>query len=685
MLPFQILFLIIIVVSFCLLSSSYARKRLIKFQPSNAVIGYTGCYVIITTAVLSYIGKGLIYWYTLQFAAGTWLIGYAILSKNQVPSWEMTQCWLMGIIFCLPINLLWHWWRVTDYPLLLKLSLVHLSVILSVLPLSLGITILAVIVSAIAYVFFSIDHLIELMDDIMFLLGCSILVFTMIIYCKVQITDYRAHNRYLKNKIKLKREKNYRLKLKHIMHNLHMHATEPYSERDTNFLQKIIEVVMESPLFLEDDPLYKEDFSTIANKFDAWSTFLKQHTKSNVHLPLLPTEITLNELIQQLEIALNGSVESVPKLIIVRRDIALTTKIICDVNQVIHLLVAIVLRIAHLNQGESIRIQLHTTQLKYHKYGPVKGQRPPETAFPAIAFVVSSADTPLSTLPSIKTHYEDITEGMELVGTLNQATSERINVQKEPIERMVRAHYGYLQFTTSKQKSILLVLPCNVTVIRDEMFTNLTPSNSFANKSEIDASMVVLMKFNYYVCKMCTIHIGVMDEIFLLLRRCYAFRRHASGELFYVRAVGIARLVTDWVSYVPEPIYAALLYDLIGYADLPLSYIKANYSLNIFCFVQSIVSIEDRREIEPSGLYLDNQHKKVVNQEQLFVLCIKLAERLYDLCRAYGYTHKGQVSDMAKETLTVDLHLAKRYLDNDIAEALETAAQEALQMCLERE
>lgn len=680
MLPFQFLLLILIINLFCLLDTSYVKKKLIKLELYNTVIGYTGCYVIITTAALSYVGQGLVYWYILQIAAGIWLIGYSVVSRSRVPTWEVTRSWLIGAMFCLPINVLWHWWRVIDYLFLLKLSLAHLSVALFVFPLCLGMITLAVTLSVIVYISCFAENLVELTDDIVVLLGFSILVFTMIIYCKVQITDYNAHSRCLKDKKKLEGKQNYKLKLKHMIHNLHIRAKKPYSKRDSNFLDKIVEIVMESPLFLEDDALYKEDLNIIVNKFIAWSIFLKEHTKSKVHLPLLPTEISLNELIQELEIRLNSSVESAPVLIIATRDVDMTAKIVCDVNQIIHLLETLISHITDLKQSTSIRIQLHTTRLKYYKYWRIKKQKPAEISFPAIALVVSSSDTPLSKFPSIKSYYQDITEGIELIGALNQSSSERINIQKEPIERNIRAHYGYLQFSTSKEKIILLVLPCNVRVVQNAMFTNLAPCNSYVNKSEIDTSMEVLMKFNDYACKMCNIRIGIMDEIFLLLRRCYAFRRHASGKLFYVRAVAIARLVTDWVNYRTEPIYAALLYDLVVYADLPISYIKANYSLSIFSFVQSIISIEKRKDLEPSVLCIDNQCKKVVNQDQLFILCIKLAERLYDLQQAYGYAHKIQVSNMAKETLTVDICLAKKYLDNDVVEALEKAAQEALRI-----
>lgn len=683
MLPFQVLFLLIVAVSFFFLRSSYARERLIKFKPSNGIIGYTGAYVMISTAVLIYISKGFIYWYILQLATGFWLIGYAIVPKKEVPSWDITQFWLIAAMFCLPINLLWHWWRIIDYSFLLKLSILHLSVILSLFPLRLGIVTLAIVLCAILYVLFSVGKLMVLTHDILSLFGFSILIFTMIIYSKIHISDYLAYNRYLHHQLKLRRDKNYNLKLKQIIHHLHTNVAEPYSEREAVFLRQVVEDVMKSPLFLQDDPLYKEDLTSIIDNFISWSIFLKHHANDIVHLPLLPTEIILDELIEQLKIALSGSIQSTLKLV-VAKNIDLKSKIVCDVSQIIHLLMAVILRIDYLAKGQAIRMQLHTTHLKYYKYGPVKSQFPPEIVFPAIALIVSSADTPLATLSSIKSHYEDITEGLEFVGGANKVASEGMHTHKKPIERIVRAHYGYLAFPSAKQKAIFLVLPYNVTLIRDEMISNVITSKNFVPKNEINASIIVLMRFNDYVSKMSSMRLGVIDEIFLLLRRCYAFRRHVSGELFYVRAVRIARLVTDWVSYVPEPIYAALLYDLIVYTDLPLSYIKANYSLDIFCFVQSLVSIYDRQDIEPSGLYLDNQSNKVVNRDQLFVLCIKLAERLYDLRHAYGYAHKVQVADMAKETLTIDICLAKKYLSSDIVHALETAAQEALKMCFEK-
>ena len=173
----------------------------------------------------------------------------------------------------------------------------------------------------------------------------------------------------------------------------------------------------------------------------------------------------------------------------------------------------------------------------------------------------------------------------------------------------------------------------------------------------------------------------VLDELFLLVRRCYGFNRHASGQLLYVRALDIAQLVAEWVPYQPRPVYFSVLYGLVRYAGLPLAYVKANYSMDVYHFVESIVAVNKRQEMEPCGLYIGNRLKRIINREQLFVLCIKFAERLYDLRHAKDYIHLEEVKYMAQETLTIDIELGKKYLNAKIVEELVQAANQALEVC----
>ncbi|WP_339044456.1 HD domain-containing protein [Cardinium endosymbiont of Tipula unca] len=225
--------------------------------------------------------------------------------------------------------------------------------------------------------------------------------------------------------------------------------------------------------------------------------------------------------------------------------------------------------------------------------------------------------------------------------------------------------------------------------IRDEMIANL-PIDLLASESPITLkeqadSLMALMEFHEYVCKVSHVESAVIAEILLLLRRCYGFKRHASGQLFYVRATGITKIVAKWIFHSPKPIYATLLYDLVRHTHLSRSYIRANYNFGIFCFVESVLSVDNRKELSESVLFVENRLKEAVAQDKLSVLYIKLAERLYDLRNAAGYANKEVVKSMAKETLSIDIDLAKKYLSDEpeIANALEAAAKNALEICKE--
>ncbi len=104
-----------------------------------------------------------------------------------------------------------------------------------------------------------------------------------------------------------------------------------------------------------------------------------------------------------------------------------------------------------------------------------------------------------------------------------------------------------------------------------------------------------------------------------------------------------------------------MLYELVRYTCLPLSYIKEHYNLGVYAFVLNIKRIDKRQELDhPSLLHVQNRLKEAIKEEhiQLSVLFIKLAERLYDLRHTAGYIHLTEVQHMAQETLAIDVKLA---------------------------
>ncbi|AXI24329.1 HD domain [Cardinium endosymbiont of Sogatella furcifera] len=662
------------------LQAAALQERFDKLRPSDAIIGCTGCYVILTT-ILDYISGGLtIYWYILQFFIGIWLIGYGIAPKQGIPSWKIGCSWLICTILCLPVNVFWHWFHLQDPQFALTLSVGHLSATLFVLPLYISIKLVFVTLLVIFYAIYNIgvDQLLASSDSLLSLLGFGLIVFSIIVYNKRKITAYTLYNRYLKGQV-TSEKKNHRPPHS----NLHPDMAAKTTKASGSFVEKAMQEVTELISYLDNRPLYKQDIQSIINNFFTFTTFLKQRAKSVDHLLLTPHEITIDELMARLTSALEAKTAPVPKLIVEIKDSTVSNKITCDINHILQALVPIVLRTANpsVAKGEFVKIQLHTTYLKYRQKHKQKDKNYSEMTFPAIAIVISRLHTPLTILPQIKGHYEDITEGRELKWHNNQKDIERIHIEKRIIERSIRAHYGYLRFPFSQKRPMLMVLPSNVATVRDAMITKILPINVPVTQQEVDQSMEVFMKSYNHLLEISEARKAVIDEILLLTRRCYGFRRHLSGQFLYIRAIGIAQLVAEWIRFYPEPIYVALLYDLTHYADLPLSYIKANYDLNIYSFIESVLAVNDRQGMEPCGLYIGNALKQVIIREQLFVLCIKLAERLYDLRHAKSYTHLDELKYMAQETLAIDIELAKKYLNTNIVEALANAAEQALQVC----
>ncbi|UWW96494.1 MAG: HD domain-containing protein [Candidatus Cardinium sp.] len=258
------------------------------------------------------------------------------------------------------------------------------------------------------------------------------------------------------------------------------------------------------------------------------------------------------------------------------------------------------------------------------------------------------------------------------------------------------AHYGYLEYAVQVQDpTMLLVLPVDVIEIRDKMTTKLpidclTSETPVTPKEQAD-SMMELMQFHDHVAQfshdMDPIDLGTISGLLLLLRQHFGFKRHASGQLFYVRVVGIAKLVVEWVFNSPKVIYASLLYELVRHTCLPLSYVRDHYNLGVYAFVLNVLGIDKHQALDhPSLLCLENRLEKAIKEEQvqLSVLFIKLAERLYDLRHASGYTHLPEVVHMAQETLSIDVNLANKYLDPEIGMALEKAARKALKICKDK-
>lgn len=396
-------------------------------------------------------------------------------------------------------------------------------------------------------------------------------------------------------------------------------------------LHQVVRKVEESISFFDNHThLFKEDFQSIIHKLYDWVAYFNIREKAKAHALLQPTQITLDKLVRKIEVALFQEVADPPRLLIKKintPNAALSLDIVCDIDQVTYSLVKAIISVSRLEGLPIVRIQLHPTALQFKRADSMDNHRPTFISFQAIALVVSQYTTAVETLPKVKACYDEV----ESIGSQgNKYSPPTIDLEQDTIASMVRAHCGHLEVSNNEQlPAILLVLPIDVTAILNNMtvefpLDSLTSAAPIMPKEQAD-SIMALMKFYDHVCKsLCQenlIDLTIISGLLLLLRQHFQFKRHASGQLFYVRAAGIAEIVVNWAFHSPKVVYAALLYELVRRTSLSLSYVKAHYNLGVYFFVLNLVGIDKRKELDhPSLIYVQNRLKKAIKEDhvQLF-------------------------------------------------------------------
>lgn len=458
---------------------------------------------------------------------------------------------------------------------------------------------------------------------------------------------------------------------------------------DQGTLVKIIKEATQSIKLIDNLFVYRASFECMIGTFYEWTMLFSERSTPSLYRSSQPVAISLHDLISKLKISLKEEMGYVPRLFIEKMDRVgqpIPTEILCDVKKITRLLVAAVMRIAHSRTmiKKSIKIELHATHLQIDNRKSIYNQDNSLMIYRAIGLVLSEANTP--ELPNIKSCYKCIQSSTLEFIQRSKIFSGYIDLHRETIESIIDSIYGYLEYPRNNKNAILLVFPIDIEALSKQATIHTQPPTNYSKpeplitlKEEADY-MIMLMKFSDCICKTFKkIKAETIGGTLLLLKRRFGIKQHASGALFYIRAVGITKIVTQWIFQAPEPIYACLVYDLVRYTDLPIAYIKENYGSSVEKLVQKILAIHTHETMAASLSKAKNYYKKAVDKDhpELFVLYIKLAERLYDLDHAEHYTHLDAVKHMAQETLTTDTKLANKYLDPNIAKALETAAKHA--------
>ncbi|AWN81640.1 hypothetical protein DK880_00311 [Candidatus Cardinium hertigii] len=664
------------------------KENLAKLKPNAIALVLVGIYLIVSSLVSNYYYNGQFkaLWQCLPFCMlGVGYIGYVAFLKenNKIPDWAIGKYWFISVLVGFPLHLLFSCFLCKTLLVPFILFFTHGTVLLWTLPLYWSLRGLAITAGGmlVAICYCKATVVWPPITLLLPILPFGLLLLVGNVWAKNSIVQKESRNLYFLQKQATQEA----YELKKLAYSEELPTASPQSllAQEGTILEKAIQNVTQSIAFVDSTtPFLKEDFQSIIDKFAEWAYYFRSRAKRQDQLLLQPTAIPLEALIDAGEVAYQKEKGYLPGLWI-EESVNIPDTLLGDREQLVRLLF---LALNHVRQSSvsfrsTITLQLQPTQLRYKKREPLEADGTPACiSFPALALVLrtENKNIPLFTIQAI---YD--VEDASITQPVDPFVSpQKVNLHKENLASIVHAHYGLLLLPHAEQ--LVCLLPLDVTQVREEMLALSLPREAGTQEEtsitphEKTASLATLSAFHDWIPSFESIDSSLIAEILLLLRRCYGFKRHASGQLFYVRAVAIAEWVAAWTDGHAKLVYATLLYDLVRYTRLPLSYIKGNYNMGVYCFVENVIAIDSRERLEESLLAITNRLKESLQKEHISVLYVKLAERLYDLKQASGYKDPTIVQAMAKESLTIDVELAQRYGEPGMAILLKHAAEEAL-------
>ncbi|AWN81638.1 High-affinity proline transporter PutP [Candidatus Cardinium hertigii] len=665
----------------------FLKAQLAKFKPSRAGLLLTGIYLLVIGTVsfvyCYYHSDQVQYSYSLLLlpCIGFLYIGCAIYSYQFIPDWVVGSCWFFSLLIALPLHLLFSCFLCQTLLVPFILFFTHGTVLLWTLPFYWSLRALAITTGGMLIAICCCKATVVWPDPMIVLplVGVGSFLVMLVVYFKKQNRIQQERVAYFLQKQAT--QEAYELKKLAYSEELPTASPQNTLAQEGTILEKAIQNVTQSIAFVDSTtPFLKEDFQSIIDKFAEWAYYFRSRAKRQDQLLLQPTAIPLEALIDAGEVAYQKEKGYLPGLW-VEEVVNIPDTMLGDREQLVRLLF---LALNHVRQSSAsfrfpITLQLQLTQLRYKKREPLEADGDPDCiSFPALALILCVGEKSMPTLQAVY----DVEDASTTQPVDPFVSPQKVNLHKENLASIVHAHYGLLLLPHAEQ--LVCLLPLDVSQVREEMLALSLPREAGTQEEdsitphEKTASLARLSSFHDWIPSFESIDPFLIAEILLLLRRCYGFKRHASGQLFYVRAVGIAEWVAAWTDGHAKLVYATLLYDLVRYTRLPLSYIKANYHLIVYCFVENTIAIDSRKRLEESLLAITNRLKESLQKEHISVLYVKLAERLYDLKQASGYKDPTIVQAMAKESLTIDVELAQRYGEPGMAILLKQAAEEAL-------
>ena len=629
----------------------------------------------------------LLYWPLFQCLVALSMIIYVIVSRTEPIAYNR-YVWLFVLIFCLPIDALWHMAYDQNQHMALALSFSHFGMFFLLLPTYMAFVIFGLVVFTVLCVDFGGQSFLAiLLGDMESFLPAVLLLVGLIYVQRKYIKKAKQVQLFATQQHEIKEQEIQRATM---VRYLDMVTTEKYCEGDilTSFFDNI-----------DAEQNYRQTLDARDRVVNFAAFFDERARLAQGYFHLNLQTISLYDLINRLETSLETTLNYLPSIYI-EPSLKLSTVLTCDVTLITQALEDIVISLLDSNykrpiQQQIIAIAFFATKLKlsasnlpHPQISPLKG------SCSAIAIRLYNATTYPYALPTIQSSYDRSIEQKPMLdaNAKNSSVIQVGDLEKRTIKFIMAAHCGYyLDCFTLEQKNAktlgtqqshespmpqLVVLPKNSGLLQKDSLAYMSMAKRSVKDVKIMGDAVIgMLEFQHFMVKVVKLNQSVLSKILYLLKKAYGIRTHDCGQLFLQRAIGITQEVA---TFVPDHniMYATLLYDVPCYTWVPMSYIKAHYDFDIAKCVEELLSMSDLRQ--------DQKYKPFIAQNKLNLVCVKLVERWYDLKYAKGYKDKKQVVELAKEALEVDLPVARQFFSNvigkNLARQLESVALQTLKL-----
>ena len=221
--------------------------------------------------------------------------------------------------------------------------------------------------------------------------------------------------------------------------------------------------------------------------------------------------------------------------------------------------------------------------------------------------------------------------------------------------RIIDAHYGYADVSQATTHSY--VIPINVREVRGKVMELLQiPTAVDPEETKHPLAMQLEQELLGKLAG-TPVDLATIRQALHIIKKYHGGVRRKSGEPFFTHPLATALILVDY-SQDQDAVVAALLHDTVEDTSLSLAQVRAMFGETVALLVSKATNLEDK--IRRVKLQAHEYKHRLVNYGDPRAALIKLSDRLHNMRTIGGHPSLAKQKQIAEETLTFFVPIAKQ-------------------------